>query len=47
MNNYYLKTPKGRAADLMVQFAKEEQFKGDTGPEEIGKVIGEYMVLLD
>lgn len=47
MNGYSLKTPEGTAADLMVRFVTEERFKGDAGAKEIGKVIGEYLVLLD
>jgi death on curing protein len=45
MNGYFLKT--STAVDLMVQFATEERFKGDSGDEEIRKVIGEYIVLLN
>jgi death on curing protein len=45
MNGYFLET--STAVDLMVQFATEEQFKGDSGAKEIGKVIGECMALLN
>ncbi len=47
MNGYSLKTPEETAADLMVRFVTEKRFKGDAGAKEIGKVIGEYLVLLD
>lgn len=47
MNEYCLTLSEENVVELIVQFTAEEQFRGDNGAKEIGKVIEKNMVILE